>query len=168
MIMNRIVSLLMLVFLLSAGVNAMAQASAAGGKNGKGPQRKTFMPQAYLGNTNYKGGNVKKDELSKLLRLGVTSRDSVGNSYKVTGFEFAYAERMLYEDSLSNLMVEVDYLTEYCPGDTLSAGVSGSIYERMKAGDTVYFNKIDVLRTHAGQPGGDVIVGRGMKFVIVK
>jgi hypothetical protein len=168
MVMIRFVRTLLLAFFIFAGGDSFAQASAAGAKTVKAKPRKLFMPQAYLGSTDYKGGNIKKEELSKLLKLGVTSRDSAGNTYRVTGFEFAYAERMLYEDSLSNLMVEVDYMTEYCPGDTLSAGVSGSIYDRLKAGDTVYFNKIDVYRTYPGHPGGEQIVGRGMKFVIVK
>lgn len=168
--MSRIVSVLLSVLLLVVCQNAGAQqrkATTAKASATNVTQKKLFLPQAYLGNSDYKGGAIKRDELSKLLRQGLTSRDSLGNRYKVTGFEFSYAERMLYEDSISNVMVLVDYMTEYCPGDTLTGGISSSIYDRIKAGDTVYFERISVLRDNSNT-GGDVIAGKGMKFVITK
>jgi len=158
----------MLVASLITGVRAVAQTRAAGNKPAAEKPKRIFMPQAYLGNTNYKGGALQKDVLGGLLKERVTSRDSLGNSYKVVGFEFVYAERMLYEDSVGNLLVEFDYLSEYCPGDTLSAGIKSSIFDRIKEGDTAYFNRIDVLKTSPGQSGGDIIMGKGMKFAVIK
>ncbi len=85
------------------------------------------------------------------------------------GFEFGYAERMLYEDSLGSLMVVVDYLTEYCPGDTISGGISASIYDRIKVGDTMYFDRVSILKPVGNSDEeGNVISGKGMKFFITK
>lgn len=169
--MRHIVSGFVIVLFLVAG--NVAHAQQAKGDAGKinttaVKGKKLFLPQAYLGKSDYKGGQIRRDELSKLMRQGVTSRDSLGNSYKVAGFEFSYAERNLYEDSASNIMVMVDYMTEYCPGDTLSPGIKASIYDRIKPGDTVYFERINVLKPTAGNATGDIIAGKGMKFVITK
>lgn len=129
---------------------------------------KVFIPQTYLGDSELKGGAIKKDDFARLVRKGIYARDSAGNRYKVKGFEFIYGERQLYEDSIGNMMVMFDYLSEYCPGDTLSVGVSGSIYEKLKVGDTAYFNQVEVLRPRPGEETGNVVIGRGMKFAITK
>jgi hypothetical protein len=65
------------------------------------------------------------------------------------------------------LLVDIDYLSEYCTGDTLSTGISNSIYDRLKVGDSAFFNKIDILRTVPGKPAM-VVSGIGMKFYITK
>ena len=164
MVMYRIAGIIMLGVSLLSAPSVVAQTKVAAGAKPK----KIFMPQAYLGNSDYKGGIIPKELLGNLLKQGLTSRDSLGNKYKVVGFEFVYAERMLYEDSVGNLMVNVDYLSEYCTGDTLSAGITNNIYERMKSGDSAFFNKIEVLKTKPGEAGGTVIMGKGMKFAITK
>ena len=129
--------------------------------------KKLLVPQAYIGKSDFKGGPIKKDDLCSLLKQGITSKDSTGKQYKVAGFEFAYSERMIYEDSLGNLMPVNDYMSEYCPGDTLSAGIAGSIYYRIKPGDTLYINRVTVFK--AGGNGEDnKIMGAGVKCIITK
>jgi len=130
-------------------------------------KKKLLIPQAYLGNGDFKGGPIAKDQLAHLLRQGLSCRDSLGHSYKITGFELAYSERMLYEDSVGNPMWVNDYLSEYCLGDTLSAGVSATIYERFKAGDTLYINNVKVIRTSASNEQTE-IAGLGMKCIVEK
>lgn len=125
------------------------------------------MPQAYLGNSDYKGGLIKREEFARLLKDGIKARDSAGNKYAVTGFEFIYGERQMYEDSAGRPMVMFDYLSEYCPGDTLSRGIRASLFERLKAGDTAYFDRVQVLRTKPGE-AGTVIMGKGMKFALTR
>ncbi|GAA4460962.1 hypothetical protein GCM10023093_04720 [Nemorincola caseinilytica] len=101
-----------------------------------------------------------------MLQQGLTARDSTGNKYKVAGFELGYAERMIYEDSLGNLVTLMDRMSHYCLGDTLSAGVSSSIYERFKLGDTLYINRVTVLK-----PSGATtteIAGKGMICILTK
>lgn len=160
--MHRIVGSFILSIALLFAQDSVAQSKTAAAK-----PKKVFLPQAYLGKSDYKGGPIKKDVLASLLKQGITTRDSDGNFYKVVGFEFVYGERMLYEDSVGNLMVDIDYLSEYCTGDTLSTGISNSIYDRLKVGDSAFFNKIDVLRTVPGKPAM-VVSGMGMKFYITK
>lgn len=159
--MNRTIGVFLLVTSILTGAATHAQV-----KSNIADKKKVFLPQAYLGNSDYYSGTIKKDVLSNLLKQGLTSKDAAGNKYKVTGFEFAYSERALYEDSVGNLQVLVDYMFEYCPGDTLSSGISSVIYDRFKAGDTVFFNRIHVLKPNAAS--GDIVSGKGMKFVITK
>lgn len=128
---------------------------------------KVLMPQAFLGNSDKKGGMIGRDEFTKLVKQGLQARDSAGNRYKVTGFEFMYGERQMYEDSAGRPMVMFDYLSEYCPGDTLSPGVATSLFNRLKAGDTAYFNRVEVLRARPGE-AGTVIMGKGMKFALTR
>lgn len=126
------------------------------------------MPQAYLGNSDFKGGPIKRDMFCSLLRQGITSKDSTGNKYKVAGFEFAYFERMIYEDSLGNLMPVNDYMSEYCLGDTLSPGIAGSIYQRVKPGDTLYINRVSVIKSGHSSGEENRILGAGFKCFIIK
>jgi hypothetical protein len=128
--------------------------------------KKVFMPQAYIGDSDFMGGVIKKDQLATLLRKGITARDSSGNRYKVAGFEFAYAEQMLYEDSLGNLLTMFDYNYEYCPGDTLSTAVSSSVLSRFKSGDTLYINRVTVMKPLQG--GNTEIAAKGVKAVLTK
>jgi hypothetical protein len=153
-----------------------AQRVIIAGKTDKA--KKAFVPPVYLGNSDYSGGLIKKKVFDSLLRQGLKSRDSLGNTYRPIGFDFSYAERNLYEDSAANLVVLTDFSSEYCTGDTLSADISTStenaqsIYQRTKAGDTAYFDhiKLHILPGNVIFSGRDTlpILGRGMKFVIVK
>lgn len=155
---------LLLVTLLFTGVCTYAQKPA--GKTVALP-KKLLLPQAYIGKSDFKGGPIKRDDLCTLLKQGITSRDSTGKTYKVAGFEFAYSERMIYEDSLGNLMPVNDYMSEYCPGDTLTAGIAGSIYYRIKPGDTLYINRVTVFKA-SGNGEDNKIMGAGIKCIITK
>ena len=188
MIMGRIVKIFLLVFLVVCKVNLSAQEKSKG-KTGHGPER-IFMPGVYLGHSENKGGPIKKDASTSLMKQGLTSHDSLGNRYKVTGFDFSYAEQKLYEDSSGNMVMMTDMSAEYCPGDTLasdiaynvhmlksayltdSADIPKGLYERVKPGDTLYFDHIKVIKygKNATLSMSDTatIAGRGMKFYIVK
>lgn len=141
--------------------------------NGAKPiARKLLLPQAYFASTNFSGGVVRKDTLSKMLRKGISVRDSAGNAYRVHGFEFGYAERGWFDDSAANPILVVDYLTEYCLGDTLSGGITSSIYDRMKPGDTLFINRVSVYK-NTNKKGeavaeDDIILSKGIKCVIAK
>jgi hypothetical protein len=174
--MNRTVYTLLFVFLSMIGVNLWAQQKSAGKAAAKGDGGNTpgviMYPTVYLGHSNFSGGNIKKAEFDRLLKEGLTSKDSSGNKYKVLGFEFNYAERQLFEDSAGNLKVMTEIVFEYCPGDTITSGVSASIYERTKPGDTVYINKVKVVKyigkTNKTLPDTAAIAAKAMKCVIVK
>lgn len=164
--MNRVA---ILVFLLMCNLAAFAQKTANGAKP---VARKLLLPQAYFANTNFSGGVIKKDTLSKMLRKGIAVRDSAGNAYKVYGFEFGYAERGWFDDSAANPILMVDYLTEYCLGDTLSSGITSSIYERIKPGDTLFINRVSVYKNAKRKDDtgneDDIILCKGIKCIIAK
>ncbi len=162
--MNRSVKILLLGFLMVAGLKLTGQQKA-----------KVFVPAVYLGKSEFRGGPIKKDEFSNLLRQGLTSHDSSGNRFKVVGFNFGYGERQLYEDSVGNLQVMIDYASEFCPGDTVSDNIArnpnGSIYERVKPGDTIYFERVNVVRFSSKNktlPDSTAFLGRSLKCWIVK
>ena len=161
---------------MAVGVNLLAQHAATGKTDGKqasknvGAGKKVILPTVYLGKSDYTGGPIKKETFDELLKQGLTSRDSMGNRYTVTGFQFSYAERNVYEDSLGNLQMLTDLAQEYCPGDTLAGDISEIIYGRVKAGDTLYFEQVNVVIKNAknsSQPQ-QPIMARSMKFFIVK
>jgi hypothetical protein len=118
---------------------------------------------AYLGHSSLQGGSISKHVFDSLLKQGITAKDTLGKEYKVSSFTFNYAERNLYEDSIGTLTVMTDYMLENCLGDTVSSNVSASIYDRTKAGDTVYFDNVTILR--ADNP---LALAKGMEFVIKK
>ncbi|MFI5195821.1 MAG: hypothetical protein ACHQD8_01910 [Chitinophagales bacterium] len=173
--MNRTVNILSLVLLIAYGVNLPAQQAAKGKADGKQQGKgvtRIFLPPVYLGNSEYKGGPIKKNTFDDLLKQGLTSHDSLGNRYRVVGFQFGYAERNVYEDSVGNLQMLMDYAYEYCPGDTITAAIAASIYDRTKPGDTLYFDRVSVVKylNNSTQPQSETesFAARGMKFVIVK
>ena len=174
--MNRTVYTLLFVFLSMIGINLWAQKKATGKvaakSDGGNTTGKIMYPTVYLGHSNFSGGDMKKAEFDRLLKEGLTSKDSLGNRYKVLGFEFNYAERQQYEDSAGNLKMMTEILFEYCPGDTVTNAVSSSIYERTKPGDTVYINKVKVVKyigkTNKTLPDTAAIAAKAMKCVIVK
>jgi hypothetical protein len=131
---------------------------------------RNLVPMVTFGNCNYTGGNIKKHVFDSLAHFPLSSKDSMGNVYRVIGFDFTYGERNLYEDSVANLMVVTDYLHEYCPGDTLSAGITATLFDRTKPGDTVFIEKVKVVRK-VGEtflPDSTAILGRSFKCVIIK
>ncbi len=149
--MTRTVKVLFSFLAIAVCLNVLAQqkkpnAKTDGAKPGAEQPRKILLPYVYLGKSDYKGGPIRRDEFNRLMKQGLTSRDSVGNKYKVVSFGFNYAERNLYEDSIGNLKVMTDFLYEFCPGDTVTQNISASIYERIKAGDTVFIERVTVVK----------------------
>lgn len=174
MIMIRTAKILLPVLMLVFGANLCAQQAAKGKADGKQPNngKKIIVPMVYLGHSKNTGGPIKKSEFDELLKQGLTSADSLGNNYKVVGFQFSYAERNVYEDSMGNLQMMMDYSYEFCPGDTITSSISSSIYDRTKPGDTLYFDRVSLVKLPKKQ--GDAVsesnpvAGRAMKFYIVK
>ncbi len=193
--MHRTVNILLLVLLIIIGFSSIAKQKEKGNGSDQHNAKKNnhiFMPPVYLGNSPNTRGPIRKDVLTGLLKQGLTSHDSLGNKYRVVGFNFGYAERKLYEDSVGNLVAMMDYLSEYCAGDTLSSDITHprgtqitdnldgtpdstditkSIYDRVKVGDTIYFDNIRVAKyidAMRSAPDSDAILGKGMKFWIVK
>jgi hypothetical protein len=116
---------------------------------------------------------ISKEEFDRLLRQGLTSSDSMGNKYKVVDFDFNYIERELYEDSIGNMKVMTEILFEHCKGDTVTSNISSGIYDRSKAGDTVYIDQVSVVRYKNGKgnkPVYDSIVmgAKGIKCILTK
>jgi hypothetical protein len=126
------------------------------------PKYALLVP-AYLGHTSLTGGTLPKPVFDSLLKQGISAKDSSGNAYTVKGFRFNYAELNLYEDSVGNLVKLMDYFIEFCPGDTITSTIAGSIYQRTKPGDSVYIDDIQLLK-----PDGGSAAGKQMKFVITK
>lgn len=193
--MYRIVTILLLFLLLITGSNLSAQQKKPGEQHPQNNNKNAhiFKPPVYLGKSEYTGGPIKRDVFNNLMKQGLMSHDSLGNNYRIVGFDFGYAERKLYEDSVGNLITMMDFLSEHCPGDTLAADitqtrsvqitnyldgspdssedVSRSIYNRVKLGDTLYFDKVLVSRyinTTQSLPDTSAILSRNMKFWIVK
>jgi hypothetical protein len=122
------------------------------------------MPiSVYLGHSAINGGIVPKLLFDSLMKQGLSGKDSSGVVYKVLAFDFTYAERNVYEDSTGSPIVLSDYMIEHCNGDTVSATIAGSLYLRTKAGDTVYFDQVQLLR-----PDSVGAAGKGLKVVIGK
>ena len=170
---------MLLTFMMAAGIQLSGQQKA-----GTKTPAKPFVPPVYLGESDYKGGPIQKDKFSTLLRQGLSSHDSLGNYYKVYGFDFTYAERKVYEDSVGNLMKLTDLISEHYPGNMIGkdlatdADTSGegevmlSLYQRIKPGDTVYFDHIQVTTIGKNSlvplPDSIPVTARGFRCVIVK
>jgi hypothetical protein len=155
--MKRTYHILILLLVLLA-VHAIAQTK----DKDKKEQKPKPIP-VYLGNTNLDDGKISVSEFNKLVKQGLTSKDSLGRPYTVNGFLLTYAERNLYEDSVGKLMWVTDFLSEICYGDSLSTFLKQNITERSKAGDTVYFDQISVI-----SPEGKGVHGKGMRFALTK
>ena len=117
----------------------------------------------YLANTSMSGGMIGKRTFDSLIRRGISARDSAGKAWKVQGFQFTYAERGIYEDSVGNAIMTTDYLTEYCFGDTLSRNISLILPSKTKPGDTVFVERVKVIR-----PAGGEAVGKPMRFILTR
>lgn len=123
-------------------------------------KKKKKLP-VFLGRSDISGGDISKHVFDSLLKQGLTARDSAGHICKVNGFMFTYAELKLYEDEVGKLIWLMDYLSEYCAGDTVTSNISGSIYDRTKVGDTLYFDEPVVI-----DPRGGSHEGKPMRFQI--
>jgi len=155
----------MLAFLLLANMQLLAQKTNKKVQPSSATAQKEtpIVVRSFLGRSDVNGGEIGKDLFDRFLKQGLTAKDSLGTEYKIDGFTFSYAERNLYEDSVGNLVVLTDYLSEFCPGDTVSAAVANNIYYKTKPGDTAYFEGIKIAR-----PDGTRSVARPMRFVITK
>lgn len=157
-------------FLLLTGLLSVTELTAQKVKkdDGKGKTVKhepvaTASIRAFLGKSELSGGTISKQNFDTYLKQGLTAKDSAGNAYKINGFTFSYGERNLYEDSVGNLMVLTDYLTEFCPGDTITPAIANNIFYKTKPGDTAYFDNIKVLT-----PDGKQVKAKAIKFVLTK
>lgn len=168
--MKHAISILILAFLLAFAGWSVAQNKRNTGKPVKhetppNTRKRLLIPQLYLGGE-FMGGKITTKEFERLMRKGVTARDSMGRSYKVIGFNVDFYEHMLYEDESGNSMIVTDRLSEFCLGDTLSHTAS-SLYNRIKAGDTVAFDQV-VLAKIPAITRFDTISGKGFVCSLVK
>jgi hypothetical protein len=136
--------------------------------SGKDSSNKFHKPPTYpvfLGKSDISGAEltVPKAQFDALMKQGLTAKDSSGQPMKFHGFVFTYGERQLYEDSVGNLIVLTDLLTEYCFGDTLSSNITRSLFERTKKGDTAYIDDIQLVDIN-----GKSKIGRSMRIVLTK
>ena len=170
MVMTR-TKLILLLILSGIPVAHLAAQQAKPGSDHK-PALKILKPNVYLGHSDYSNGTIKKNTLDNLLKQGITSHDSTGKKYKVVSFDFTYAERNLYEDSVGNLIVVPEYLNQHCDGDTLNANISSTIYDRTKAGDTLFIDHIMVVRyknkSDVPMPDSTAFLAKAIKLVIEK
>lgn len=114
----------------------------------------------YLGGSLLTGGEITKHAFDSLIAQGLKTDMGIG---RVASFDFSYAERGIFEDSVGNLIERVDLLSEVCKGDTLPAYLKNSLVGRTKRGDTAYFEHIRVQTAD-----GAMIPGKSMKFVLTK
>ena len=176
--MRRIAIILSGSVLCFAGHKLMAQQkgkSVAAASAAKGavasPARKLFFPLVYMGAGSFCGGPVQKDMLNKYLGQGLEGRDSLGNRYKVIGFDFTYAEKNIYEDSTGYPMVVMDYTNEPVKGNVPGTDILQVVGDKLKPGDTVFFDHIRVVRyTSANEtvPESAAIMGKGFKCFVIK
>jgi len=186
--MNHTIKIFLLILVVLFGPNLSAQQKSKAGSGNS--SEKIFMPTVYLGHSENKGGPIQKEAFTNLMKQGLTSHDPSGNRYKVIGFDFSYAEQKLYEDSAGNMVLMTDMSAEYCMGDTLaadiaydghmlksayltdSADIPKGLYERIKPGDSLFFDHVRVIKygKNATLSVSDTatIAGRGMKFYIIK
>ena len=129
-------------------------------------KKKAIKPTVYLGRSNFSGGDITVKEFTSLLKQGITSRDDNGNLMRIFGFNFNYAERRLFENETGEMSMQIDFATEYCPGDTITSNISSSIYERIKSGDTVFIAQVLLERKMGDEI--DTVFGKEMKCVIRK
>ena len=186
--MNRITNILLILFAVVFGLGLCSYRKAD-----KQPQHsaaKIYMPDVYLGHSEFKNGPIQKNLFIDLMKQGLTAHGTKGDVYRVTGFDFSYAEQKLYEDSAGNVVMMVDLSSEYCAGDTLSSDIAYAtnmlksvylndssdipkgIYDRIKPGDTVYFDHIKLVEAAKSATlalsDTTTIAGRGIKLWIVK
>lgn len=176
--MKRTVSILLVVCMMAFTVTLWAQQGKkkAAGKAESTTTAAAVLPKAvripvYLGHSSFTGGRIPKQVFDSLLKQGLTAHDSLGVAYRVLAFDINYAESQMYEDSVGNLMRLTDYQLEFCPGDTITAGIAASIYQRTKEGDTMYFDHIKLAKFSDNvvySSDSNYTTGKGMIFEISK
>lgn len=160
--MKKVLGIFCVFGMMGLSLTLTAQRTDKGEKSAPANSKNAPVVHTYLGQSDMTGGKIPRDEFNRLLKQGLRAKDSSGNSYRVDGFFFSYAERNLYEDSVGNLMMMTDYMREYCVGDTVSRAISLNIFDRTKPGDTAYFDNIRV-NVNGAQQGV-----KTMRFVLTK
>jgi hypothetical protein len=117
----------------------------------------------YLGNSDLSSGIIPKQIFDSLIVQGITARDSSGNIGRVSGFDFFYKERNLYEDSVGNYYIGVDFISETFAGNQFDHVAITALHERSKKDDTTIFENITVI-----MPDSSRHLGKPMMFVIGK
>lgn len=157
--------LLLLASCVILQVSAQRAAKKGSGKTDNASKPASGSAQdvpVYLGSSGLTGGTIRKGQFDSFARQGLTlGNNQIGGA--VQSFNFVYAERGLFEDSVGNNIYLVDYMTEPCNGSMLSPGVLTSIFDRTKPGDTAFFDGIRVKL-----PSGLPAKGKSMKFVITR
>jgi hypothetical protein len=183
---KRTVKLSVLILFATTASLFAQQKAATNKKQPEKPKVAASAPKAitvpvYLGNSDQRNGGIQRETFNNLLRQGLTAHDSANNKYKVVGFDLGYADRGLYEDSVGNIIPVVDFASIHCNGEkipahletsgqvTKSGEVSMSLYERIKPGDTLYFDRIRVLKyVSATETDSVTQIGKSMKFYITR
>ncbi len=127
------------------------------------PVKKVVVPQIVLrwGDADTAASKqMKVSDFRKLMQARVVPQES---GWRLQGFDFVYLENRVYEDSVGNPLRVTEYLSEYCPGDTLSSGVRMLLPERVKSGDTAYISGIRLLDAN-----GKIGSGKSQRFLIVR
>jgi hypothetical protein len=152
-------------FLITVGLCLTASLWAQNAKDDAAKKKAAKFPgyAVYLGNSNYCDTIMRlpKRVFDSLMKQGLTSRDSSGKPFEFRSFVFTYGERMLYEDSVGNLVVMTDMMIEYCPGNKLTENITQSLFQRTKKGDTAYID--DILLVDEKQMSRK---GRPMKIIL--
>lgn len=117
----------------------------------------------YLGNSDLSSGVIPKRVFDSLIVQGITARDSSGAIGRVAGFDFFYKERNLYEDSVGNYYIGVDFISETFAGNQFNKVAIDAMHERSKKDDTTIFENITVV-----MPDSSHHPGKAMTFVIGK
>ncbi|MBC7553125.1 MAG: hypothetical protein H7257_04025 [Taibaiella sp.] len=131
------------------------------------PKKAALTPVVYLGKSDFAGGKISVSKFSSLLKQGISARDSAGNTYNIVGFYLNYDEMRLYEDSVGESIITMDLSREYCSGDTVSTNIAQSIFDRVKKGDTVFFDQV-MLTKNAANRRLDTFLGKDLKCIIMK
>ncbi|MGC4056976.1 MAG: hypothetical protein QM743_02505 [Chitinophagaceae bacterium] len=157
------------ISLLLAGLGAFS-VSAQKKVNGKteapaqtASKRRYAMANAYLGPSDRSGGLISKRAFDSLVTLGLTAKDSSGQPGRVTEFRVYYKERNLYEDSVGNMYVNVDVMTDLSKSNKLNSYMGSSLTDRTKKGDTAIFDDIIVIF-----PDSSTARAHEMKFILGK
>lgn len=131
-------------------------------------KKAAFMPAVYLGNSNFSGGTIKYTEFERLMKEGIYSRDSAGNTYNIIGFDFIYGELGSFEDSLGNPVMLTDYQRSRCKGNKLSSDiVDAGIFTRVKRGDTVAIQEV-MLTSNKNNAKRDTFLGKSITCFITR
>ena len=160
-------AVLLLMFCVSLWAQQKKGGTTGTKETNKPTKKVAYMPVITLGNSGFSGGPIRVSLFDSLLRQGIHSRDTTGNILTIVSFNFNYLERVLYEDSAGDMHMMVDYSKEYCPGDTVTTNVSGSIYEHAKSGDTVIIDQVLLTKIRPNQKT-DTFLGKSLKCVLTK